>query len=124
MQIPKSCSIDEMDLCVLFGNLLDNALEACERLPENEKRFINIQAQLVKRCFLLEVKNSCGLPEAVKMGTTRKANPDEHGIGLGNIKDVVQKYGGVMDMEVKKNVFLISILLPLKNAVHDMEQTV
>lgn len=124
VQIPKSCSIDEMDLCVLFGNLLDNALEACERLSENEKRFINIQAQLVKRCFLLEVKNSSGLPEAVKMGTTLKENPDEHGIGLGNIKDVVQKYGGVMDMEVKKNVFLISILLPLKNAVHDMEQTV
>ncbi len=123
VQIPKPCPMEEMDLCVLFGNLLDNAVEECERLPEKEKRFIEVQAQLVKRCFLLEIKNSTFRQETVKMGTTLKTNPDEHGIGLGNVRDIVQKYGGVMDMEVKKDVFFISILLPL-DAVHDMEQTV
>lgn len=123
VQIPKSCPMDEMDLCVLFGNLLDNAVEACERMSEKEKRFIEVQAQLVKRCFLLEIKNSTYLKKAVKMGTTLKTNPDEHGMGLGNIKDIVQKYSGVMNMEVKNNVFLISILIPL-NAVYGMKKTV
>lgn len=124
VQIPKICSIDELDLCVLFGNLLDNAMEACERLSEHERRFIEVQAQLVKKCFLLEVKNSTNLQEAMEIGTTLKENPKEHGMGLGNINDVVQKYDGVMNAEVKRNVFVISILLPLKNAAHDREQTV
>ena len=123
VQIPKPCPMEEMDLCVLFGNLLDNALEECERLPEKEKRFIEVQAYLVKRCFLLEIKNSACVPKEVKIGTTRKANSEGHGIGLGNIKDIVQKYGGVMNMEIKKDVFLISTLLPLE-AAHNMEQTV
>lgn len=123
VQIPKPCPMDEMDLCVLFGNLLDNAMEACERLPKKEKRFIEVQAQQVKRCFLLEIKNSSCVQKAVKIGTTLKTNPDEHGIGLGNVKGIVQKYGGVMDMEIEEDVFLISILLPL-DAVHDMELTV
>lgn len=62
-RIPRTCCINVFDLCVLFGNILDNALEACERLQKNDphcsrRQFINIRAGIVKKCFLLEVKNS------------------------------------------------------------------
>lgn len=124
VQIPKNGSIDELDLCVLFGNLLDNAMEACERLPEHKERFIEVQAQMVKKCFLLEVKNSTDLSQAMEIGATRKENPKAHGIGLVNVNDVVQKYDGVMNTEVEENVFVISILLPLKDAAYDRKQTV
>lgn len=102
--IPKACGINEFDLCVLFGNLLDNAIEACERMQDIEARFINIMANAVKGCFLLEIKNS-----------THKENPEKHGIGLLNIDDVVRNYNGVMDIEVKDGVFTVSILIPMHN---------
>ena len=102
--IPKACGINEFDLCVLFGNLLDNAIEACERMQDIEARFINIMANAVKGCFLLEIKNS-----------THKENPEKHGIGLLNIDDVVRNYNGVMNIEVKDGVFTVSILIPMHN---------
>ena len=128
VQIPKFCNISEFDLCVLFGNILDNAVEACERSGSREAEcgelpFIHVHAGVVKKCFLLEVTNSteaAGRPHS----DTGKENPREHGIGLLNVDDVVHKYNGVMNMERVNGVFAISVLIPLDNAVHDIEQAV
>lgn len=129
VQIPKICYINEFDLCVLFGNILDNAVEACERLQHNEPHcnhcpFINIQARTVKKCFLLEVKNSADMEDKHKIGFTNKKNPEEHGIGLLNVSDVVHKYNGVMNIEVQDGIFAISILVPLSNPIHDIKQAI
>lgn len=113
VQIPNECRINEFDLCVLFGNLLDNAVEACERLHKGDDRFINIQAKTVKKCFLLEVQNSSDIANKPANRHTSKENPYEHGIGLLNIRDVVQNYNGVIDMTAKDGIFTISILMPL-----------
>ncbi len=129
VQIPKICQINEFDLCVLFGNILDNAVEACERVQHNELycsqlQFIDIQARVIKKCFLLEVKNSTDMQDKHKPGFTDKEDPQKHGIGLLNISDVVHKYNGVMNIEVKNGVFALSILVPLSNHVHDIKQAV
>ena len=133
VKIPKACGINEFDLCVLFGNLLDNAIEACERMQDIEARFINIMADAVKGCFLLEIRNSTDttntpdtrydsanisrikhkhtdIPDALY---THKETPEEHGIGLLNIDDVVRNYNGAMNIEVKDGIFTISILIPM-----------
>ncbi len=122
VKIPAVCGIPEFDLCVLFGNLLDNALEACERLQGNEIRFVNIKAEAIKKCFLLEVQNSMNRTEKYVEGFTNKGNPQEHGIGLTNVKDVVRKYNGVVNIETKDAVFVITILVPLSNSVHDIKR--
>lgn len=115
VQIPQNFCVNEFDLCVLFGNILDNAVEGCEgtECDKMQHRFVKIQARPVKKCFLLEVKNSADLKEKYRVGSTEKGNPQEHGIGLLNISDVVQKYHGVMNIESKDNVFSISVLIPL-----------
>ena len=110
------CCIREFDLCILFGNILDNALEACERLPDGESRFIHIQAKAVKKCFLLEVKNSMDRNERYTAGFTGKENPKEHGIGLLNVADMVRGYNGVVNIESGDGCFVISVLIPLNNA--------
>lgn len=51
VQMPKDCSVNEFDLCVLFGNILDNALDACGRMRCGESCFINVQARTVKKFF-------------------------------------------------------------------------
>jgi len=124
IQIPAGCCINEFDLCVLFGNLLDNALEACERLKSDESRFVNVRAKAIKKCFLLEVQNSVNRAEKYVEGFTNKENPQGHGIGLLNVKDVVHRYNGVVNIEIKDAVFIISILVPLNNSVHDTKRTV
>lgn len=135
VKIPKICDINDFDLCVLFGNLLDNAVEACERMHSDGNRFINIQSKTVKSCFLLEIRNSTDMTDTPNprytsadisrmshnranvpsMLYTHKENPEKHGIGLLNIDDVVRSYNGVMDIDVKDGIFMTSILIPMQN---------
>ena len=129
VQIPKRCRISEFDLCVLFGNILDNAVEACMRLQQGEREagrrpFINVQARTVKKCFLLEVRNS--MREAEKQGNrfVEKENLQGHGIGLLNVGDVVRGYDGVMNTEMQNGVFDISVLLPIGVSAYDMDRVV
>ena len=133
-RIPRSCCINAFDLSVLFGNILDNALEACERLQKNEPQcergpFINIQAGVVKKCFLLEVKNSTDTTDAPERDKPEnrfsdKENQKKHGIGLMNVRDVVHKYDGTMNIETENGIFVISILVPLSDAEHDIYRAV
>lgn len=118
VRIPKQCRINEFDLCVLFGNILDNALEACERLGQREREqeirpFICVHAGTVKSCFLLEVKNSMHAAERPKGGPAGKDDPHGHGLGLLNVGDVVHRYDGAMHKKIQDGVFDISVLLPL-----------
>ena len=115
VQMSKVYCINEFDFCILFGNILDNALEACERLKCSESCFVNIQARTVKKFFILEVKNSMDLIERYENGHTKKENPQEHGIGLLNVKDVVNRYNGTVNIEAENGIFVISILIPMHN---------
>lgn len=124
VQMPKEGYVNEFDLCILFGNILDNALEACERLSSGENCFIDICAEPVKKCFLIEVKNSMDRTEKYTEGATNKENVHEHGIGLLNVGDVVNKYNGVVKTEAQKGIFGISILMPFPDTAHDIQTTV
>lgn len=128
VQIPKLCGMEEFDLCILFGNILDNAVNACEAMESSMakqglQRFIDIQGKTVKKCFLLEVKNSIRIKDKNQAGTAYQKK-QHWGTGLLNVNDVVQKYNGAINMEVEKNIFSISILIPLADAVHDSRQAI
>ncbi|MCH5250533.1 MAG: sensor histidine kinase [Lachnospiraceae bacterium] len=112
VQIPRLSHINEFDLCIMFGNILDNALEACEKIRYSDNKFINIQSKIVKKCFILEVKNSADIQSNIQ-----SKNHTGYGIGLLNVKDVVDKYNGVMNIEILDGIFTVSILLPLDDTV-------
>lgn len=129
VKIPKSCDINEFDLCVLFGNLLDNAVEACEKSEHGKKRrdskpFIRVHAGVVKKCLLMEVANSTAAEEQPESGYTEKISLPEYGIGLLNVEDVVRRYNGAMNIEINSGIFVVSILLPLSDAAHDIGRAV
>ena len=124
VRMPKECCINEFDLCVLFGNILDNALEACGRMRGDECRFINIQAKTVKKCFLIEVKNSMDKAEKFTEGCTNKGDSQKHGIGLMNVSDVVDSYNGAVHKEFGKGIFVISILMPFPDTAHGIKTAV
>ena len=124
VRMPKECCINEFDLCVLFGNILDNALEACGRMRGDECRFINIQAKTVKKCFLIEVKNSMDKAEKFTECCTNKGDSQKHGIGLMNVSDVVDSYNGAVHKEFGKGIFVISILMPFPDTAHGIKTAV
>lgn len=107
VRIPGDCGVDEFDLCVLFGNILDNALHACYEVHDPAQPFICVESRKVKNCFLLVVKNGTGLNDIKEI---------KQGIGLLNIRETVNKYDGVVSAKVEDHVFEISVLIPLEGA--------
>ena len=104
VQFPKSCTVDEFDLCVLLGNLLDNAIKACAKMADDNNRFVEIQLQPIKKCLLLVMKNGTDLEDVKEIKT---------GTGLLNIYETVRKYDGIVRMNVQEHVFEISVLIPM-----------
>lgn len=129
VRIPRNCPINEFDLCVLFGNILDNAVEACIRLQQSELKqknqsFIRVRAGAVKKCFLLEVKNSMDAAERGEDASEETQRSHGHGIGLLNVGDVVRRYNGAINTEMRNGVYDISVLLPMGETAYDMERVV
>lgn len=100
VHIPSDCPVDDFDLCVIFGNLLDNALEACRKITADSDRFIKVHAHMVKQCLLIEVANSMTQPGNRK-----------DGIGLRNVKATAEKYNGTVQITAQDNIFRVSVLL-------------
>ena len=112
--------IPVFDLGIILNNLLDNAIEACEKLKSGE-RFICLTMKRKKQFLLLEVENNfdATVPiqtDASQIPVTTKpsALPEiitEHGIGLENVRDVAERYFGGVNIKVKGNVFHVTVML-------------
>ena len=112
--IPEQLKMDDFDITVILGNLLDNAIEACGKL-EKEKRRIQLSIKLVKNQLFIRTEN----PYEGKLKwqgsrlLTQKADENNHGIGLENVKRVVEKYHGTLEMNAEDQIFRTKILLYL-----------
>ena len=94
--------IADVDYSILVGNLLDNAIEATIEAKENE---VNLCLSFYEDRFVIEVKNCVVDKPKSKQLLTNKKDKSKHGIGLKNIKDIVEKYNGQDVIEVNGNVF-------------------
>lgn len=110
--VPGDISISGIDLSVLIGNLLDNAMEACMQLPE-EERFIRIYIDIIKKQLYLSVTNSMAGSAKRRGETFFSDKPGNHGFGLLRIDDIVKKYGGFLNRQTETGVFATEIMLPL-----------
>lgn len=109
--IPNGVSLTDVELCSILGNLLDNAMEACEKLPYNE-RFIRVYIDKFKGQFYLSVQNSS--PAVVRdKGLFRTTKAGTHGFGLFRIDRIAKKYGGYVNRQYEEGVFATELLLPI-----------
>ena len=112
--------IPVFDLGIILNNLLDNAIEACEKLKSGE-RFICLTMKRKKQFLLLEVENNFDATVPIQtdaslipVTTKPSALPEiitEHGIGLENVRDVAERYFGGVNIKVKGNVFHVTVML-------------
>ena len=111
--LPADIGVNTDDMVVILGNLLDNAIEACERM--DSVGYIKVSVNYEKGCLLLNVKNS--FDQVISKGcgefVTRKKDKSLHGLGLKSVKSVVGKYKGVASFASEEGEFSADILLYL-----------
>ena len=111
--IPKQLSVRDSDLCVVLGNALENALEACKMLNNQQPGYISLEARNEKGTLLIKIQNSYnGLINQREDRYLSTKSSGHHGIGLQNIKKVVEAYGGFIKIEHGKEIFILMIAFP------------
>lgn len=112
--VPNTVSISEIDLCIIIGNLLDNASEACVKQTKESDRFIRIYIDVLKEQFYIYVSNSFegSLKKNGKLYQSTKDN-ENHGFGLMRIDKIIEKYDGFINRQYEEGVFVTEILIPL-----------
>lgn len=108
--------IADTDLCIMLGNILDNALEAVLKLPENNRKIALSMERRGGYRFII-VKNSVAEPILKKNPTlmTTKSDKNIHGIGIKSVEKTVKKYKGEIQYNEKDNIFSVGIIFPIPN---------
>lgn len=102
----KEMALDDIDFCIFLGNALDNAIEACEKLPE-EKRYIQLKLLESDGTLSCSIENPTdgALPE--NGARTTKHDRRRHGFGLENMREIVRKNGGEMETRSADGKFVL-----------------
>lgn len=116
LALPETLPFGENDVCLVLANAVENAINACMKLPE-EKRYINISAKYEDgHRLLISVENPCdrpprfdenGLPITDKSGR----DSEEHGIGLRSVKRIAEKYNGFLRCMPENGEFVFQAAL-------------
>lgn len=113
LSIPADIPMEKIDLCTLFANCLDNAIDACEKLSSiiSSMRTISLESRYDKGIFLLQCKNP--LPDSLltedgKIITSKK-NRKIHGIGIPSIREAVGRYHGTVETVVSEGEFILLV---------------
>ena len=109
--IPQGVAMTDVELCSILGNLIDNALEACEKLSYDQ-RFIRVYIDEFKGQFYLSVQNSSP-PVRFDRGTYLTSKEGSHGFGLFRIDRIAKKYGGYVNRQYEEGIFATELLFPL-----------
>lgn len=111
--IPKNCRVNDVDLCVIIGNLLDNAMEACLKIEKAEDRFIRVYIGIFKEQLYLNVTNSMIGTPTRKGKSFTSSKGENHGFGLMRVDRVAAKYSGYVNRQFEQGVFGTEIMMPI-----------
>ncbi|MCI9439633.1 MAG: sensor histidine kinase [Ruminococcus sp.] len=107
--------MDDMDVSALFGNMLDNAIESVEKLPDERMRLIRLYVVREKQLLRICTENYCTEQIQFKKGMpiTTKKDKRLHGYGMKSIQSTVRKYDGTVRTALNENWFEVKILFPI-----------
>ena len=111
-EIPADLPFNNDTLCIILGNVLDNAIEAVEKV--SGRRFIDLSVYYKKQCLCMIIKNPYEHRlryNARQQLLTTKKSADKHGIGLSSMEAAVNKSNGHIFIETKNSIFTVKILL-------------
>lgn len=109
------CNFMELeDICSIFSNVLDNSIEACEKINDGSK-YIFLEGKIIERFFVLKSENSKSNKINIKdkKVITDKKDKFLHGLGIKSIKQSVKKYNGEVVIDYTDDKFILNILIPI-----------
>lgn len=112
-RVPASLSVADVDLCVMIGNLLDNAMEACEKLPEAD-RFIRIYISTKGTHLYMSFTNSAGKKQTKIGNIFASTKGHDHGFGLSRVDELIAHYGGYLTRASEDGGYTTEVILPLE----------
>ena len=100
----------DREICSLFGNLLDNAIEACGRVRKRDAEIL-VKIEQQNQMLFIEIANSTdGIPERMDRGfRSRKKDPSRHGYGLKSVERIVADHDGVIDYHADERSFTVTV---------------
>ena len=100
----------DREICTIFGNLLDNAIEACEKVDAGE-RWISVKMEIQNHLFFVQITNTIQeRPQESKRGfLTSKMNKELHGFGLKSVQRIVDDYEGDILYQIENNTFTVRL---------------
>lgn len=111
LQIPENLSIDAADICIIFGNALDNAIEACERTQSIDKK-IKLTIIYEDNSIFCKIVNTASKNKNKKgLTETSKRDKSNHGFGLENIRTALAKYNAIPEITQTETEFTIKFLI-------------
>ncbi len=112
--IPERISVDETDLSVLFGNLIENAIDACKAENSDDRKIV-IRAVTDEYTLCLGIDNTfTGNVKKDINGVLFSSKHIGFGLGVESVKSITEKYGGTYRSEIKDGMFMSSVMLNLK----------
>lgn len=122
---PGHLGIEAFDLGILLNNALDNAIEACRKCDGSNMPYIRVRSYQKGRMFFIHMENDCDgrvflrqqneIAQQDKMSSTilPTSKPDKwmHGVGMQNMRSVVEQYFGTMSYEIRDDVFILTVMM-------------
>lgn len=117
INISKLGFIQDIDICAIFANAIDNAIEACMNIDNEIEKRIEAKASYINGFAIIKFINTKVndikfIDERIQ---TNKDNKKVHGIGLASIKYIVSKYDGEIIVNYSKNEFILKVMIPIRN---------
>ena len=103
--------MEPLDISTIFGNAIDNAIEASEKLPE-DRRLITVKAAKIRDMLMITAENNMQEDQRIPEGTT-KEDRFLHGFGIPNIRKAAEKYDGQCSVSADGGVFRLKVLIPV-----------
>jgi len=109
LEMPEKTSVSDSDLCIIFGNCIENAIEACRRTDGD--RFIKINSKITGKMFAVTIDNSFDGVIKKEGGMLFSRKHEGDGIGTSSVSAVAKKYDGEARFEANGNIFQTSVML-------------
>ena len=111
-KVPQTLKITDVHLCAIVGNLMDNAIEACEKISD-KPRFIRIYIGLFKSQLYISISNSTNEKHRKRISELVTSKLGEHGFGLRRIDKIAEQYDGFVNRKNEPGIFATEVMLPV-----------